>query len=182
MKRIVFIYGLIGGAIVSAMMLITMPMYKSGTLNMENGEVVGYSSMVIALALVFFGIKSYRDKHLNGVISFGKATQVGLLITLIASVMYALSWEVSYSQIGEEFTQKMTEHYFEKMKAKGATEVELTEKKEQYAKFAEMYKNPIIRFGLTIMEISWVGVVITLVSAGLLRKKEFLPTSNISAS
>ena len=182
MKRIVLIYGLIAGAIVGAMMLITMPMYKSGTLNFDNGELVGYSTMVIALSLVFLGIKSFRDNNGNGVISFGKAIQVGLLITLVASVMYALSWEVSYSQMGEEFIQKMTEHSFEKMKAEGATEAELAEKKEEWADFAEMYKNPIIRFGFSIMEISWVGVLITLVSAGLLRKKEFLPASNVSTS
>ena len=180
MKRIILIYGLIAGAIVSAMMLITMPMYKTGTLNMDNGELVGYSTMVIALSLVFFGIKSYRDKHLIGVISFGKATQVGLLITLVASVMYALSWEISYNQMGDEFVRKMTEHALEKMSAEGATEAERTAKREEWAAFAKLYKNPIVRFGFTIMEISWVGVVMTLASAGLLRKKEFLPASNVS--
>lgn len=182
MKRIVLIYGLIAGAIVGAMMLITMPMYQSGNLNMDNGELVGYSTMVIALSLVFFGIKSYRDKHLNGIISFGKAAKVGILITGVASMMYALSWEVTYSQMGEEFMLKMTERHFEKMKAEGATDAELSKAKEEWAGFTEMYKNPIIRFGITIMEIFWVGVVITLVSAGLLRKKEFLPASEASTA
>lgn len=180
MKKIILIYGLIAGTIVAAMMLITMPMYNSGTLNMDNGELVGYSTMVIALSLVFFGIKSYRDNHLNGVITFGKGTKVGILITLVASIMYALSWEVLYSRMGEEFMQKMTERHFEKMKAEGATEAELAKAKEEWAGYAEMYKNPIIRFGMTMMEIFWVGVVITLLSAGLLRKKEFLPTSDAS--
>lgn len=179
MKRIILIYGLISGAIVAAMMLITMPMYNAGTLNLDNGEMVGYSTMVIALSLVFFGIKSYRDRHLNGAITFGKAVQIGLLISLIASVMYAFAWEVCYSQFGEEFTQKMVESYVAKLEAKGASEVELTKAKEEWAGYAEMYKNPLFRFGLTIMEILWVGVVLTLVSAGLLRKKEFLPASNI---
>jgi len=182
MQRIILIYGLIAGAIVGAMMFITMPMYNQGTLNMDNGELVGYSTMVIALSLVFFGVKSYRDKHLSGVIAFGKATKVGLLITLVASVIYALSWEVVYSRIGEEFTVKMTEHYFESMKADGASEGELAKAKEDWAGYAEMYKNPIIRFGMTIMEIFWVGVVITLISAGLLRKKDFLPASQVSSS
>jgi Protein of unknown function (DUF4199) len=182
MKKIVLIYGLIAGAIVSVMLLITMPMYKNGTLNFDNGELFGYSTMVIALSLVFFGTKSYRDRHLNGIISFGKAVKVGLLISGLASLMYALSWEVSYSQIGEEFTKKMTEHYFEKMKLDGKTDAEIAEERVFFAKFAEMYKNPIIRFTVTVMEIFWVGVVITLLSAGLLRKKEFLPASSVQTS
>jgi len=182
MKRIVLIYGLIAGAIVSTLMLLTMPMYNSGKLNLDNGEILGYSTMVIALSLIFFGIKSYRDRHLDGIISFGKATKLGLLITLVASIMYALSWEVSYSQFGDEFIQKMSERAIEKLKADGATEAKLAEARAEWSRNMEFYKNPIIRFSITIMEIFWVGVVITLLSAGLLRKKEFLPASEVSTS
>jgi len=38
-----------------------------------------------------------------------------------------------------------------------------------------MYRNPAFRFGITLMEILPVGVIITLISAAILRKKEFLP-------
>lgn len=182
MNRIIIIYGLIAGFIVGAMMLITMPMYDKGTLDLDNGELVGYSTMVIALSLVFVGVKSYRDKHLSGIISFGRAVKVGVLITLVASVCYAGAWEITYSRIGDGFMQKMTEHYFQKMKEDGATEAELAKAKEDWVGYAELYKNPFIRFGVTIMEIFWVGVVISLISAGLLRKKEFLPVSETSPS
>ena len=81
MKKIVLIYGLIAGVIVGAMMMITMPLYESGTLKFDNGEWLGYTTMVIALSMVFFGVKSYRDNHLGGSITFGNALKVGLLIT-----------------------------------------------------------------------------------------------------
>lgn len=142
---------------------------------MENGMLIGYSTMVISLSLVFFGIKSLRDNHYNGVISFGKATKAGLLITLIASVMYALAWEVSYSQIGEDFNKKMQEQYFAEQEAKGLAPEELEAQKEKIKASIEYYKNPIIRFGITMTEVLPVGILITLLSAGLLRKKEFLP-------
>ena len=151
-----------------------MPLYVNGTLNMDNGELTGYSSMVIALSLVFFGIKSYRDKHLKGIISFGQAFKVGILITVIAAVIYALAWEVCYSRISDEFTKQMTTRYFEKMKKEGASEAELQKARIEWADFGEMYKNPVIRFGVTMMEMAPVGIIITLLSAGLLRKKEFL--------
>jgi hypothetical protein len=143
---------------------------------MDNGELVGYTTMVIALSMVFFGIKSYRDNYANGSISFGKGFKVGILITLIACVMYGLAWEISYNRIGEEFTKRMTEKYYEDMKADGASEVELQKAKEEWESFFEMYKNPIIRFAFTVfVEIFPIGLVITLISAGILRKKEFLP-------
>lgn len=174
MKRIILIYGVLAGAIMGGMILITMPLYNSGTLNFDNGEVLGYSTMTIAFALIFFGVKSYRDKELNGVISFGKAVKIGLLIYLVAAVVYALCWEVSYSTIGETFMKQMTEHRIESMRETGASEAEIATTRKEWEDFGEMYKNPVIRFGFTLLEPSPVGVIITLISAALLRRKEFL--------
>lgn len=175
MKRIILIYGLIAGAIIGGMLLITMPLYDSGTLNFDNGQLLGYSTMTIAFALIFFGVKSFRDKELNGTISFGKAVTVGLLITLVASVVYATCWEIAYSQYGEHFTSEMTRHYMENLKAEGASVEKLAEEQARMDKFSEMYKNPVIRFCLTLLEPSPVGIILTLVTAALLRRKNFLP-------
>lgn len=177
MKKVVLVYGLIAGAIVGGMMFLTMPLLTDGTIDFGKGELIGYSTMVIALSMVFFGVKSYRDNHLAGTITFGKGFQVGILITLLASVMYALSWEIVYSQIGERFMEMMNHHYELDMRVNGATEAEIQKSMEDMASFKELYQNPIIRFGMTLMEIFPVGLLITLVSAGLLRKKEFLPAS-----
>jgi hypothetical protein len=167
MKKIVLIYGLLSGAIVGAMFFITMPLYERGVLTMENGELVGYSTMVIALSLIFFGVKSYRDSHLGGSITFGKALTVGLLITLLASLIYAITWEVIYNTM-TDFVKEMGDKYFEKLRAEGTTQAKIDE-------YAVMYENPFIRFAMTLMEIAPVGILISLVSGGLLRKKEFLP-------
>lgn len=176
MQRLILTYGLIAGAIIGGMLLITMPLYNSGTLNFDNGELLGYSTMTIAFALIFFGVKSYRDKELNGVISFGKAVKLGLLITLVASIVYALCWEIAYSQYGDSFTQKMAEHYMNDLKAEGASEADLAKAKADFESFGEMYKNPVIRFCLTLLEPSPVGVLLTLITAALVRRKAFLPT------
>ncbi len=178
MKKIILVYGLIAGAIVGAMLLITMPLYEKGQLNWENGELLGYSTMVIALALVFFGIKSYRDHHAQRKITFGKGLQIGLLITLVASLVYATAWEVSYRTMSDSYIEKMSQTYFDKLKEKGATPEELTAAKAQF----ELYQsNVIIRFLITaFMEMFPVGLIISLLSAGLLRKKEFLPASSVA--
>jgi hypothetical protein len=167
MKRIIIINGLIAGAIVSLMFAISYPLTHNGTLSNESSMVVGYISMVIALSLVFVGIKSYRDQHQKGVITFGRGFVVGILITLIASVMYASTWEIYYNT-----------SYLEKMKQEGASEAEIAQQRAEMEEFGEMYKNPVIRFGVTLSEILPVGIIITLISAALLRRKEFLPSAS----
>lgn len=171
MKKIILVYGLIAGAIMGAMFFITVPLWNNGTLNFDNGMVVGYTTQVIALSLVFFGVKSYRDQHLNGVISFGKAFKVGILITLVGGILYCVSWEICYSTVFTDFDEKMTAHYAENMRKDGATDLEIKDMESNMA----LYNNPILRFGMTFMEVVPVGLIITLLSAALLRKKEVLP-------
>src|SRR5260221_9596782 len=103
MKKIVLTFGLISGAIISAMFIITVPLYKSGALTMGNGEIFGYSTMVISLSLIFFGIKSFRDQYLNGIITFGKAFQTGLLIAGVAALFYAIAWEFLFQSVFSGF-------------------------------------------------------------------------------
>jgi len=179
MRKIVLTYGMIAGAIVSAMMMITMPLYESGTLKIDRGEIIGYTTMVIALSLIFFGIKSVRDSHLKGSITFGKAVTIGLLITLIASLMYATSWEITLKTMKGDFVKQMTEKAIEKAKQNGDDEKAIANVQKQMDGFAAMYKNPFIRFSITMMEIAPVGILISLLSAAILRRKEFLPPTNI---
>ncbi len=176
MTRIVLIFGLISGAIAAALMWILMQVVNSGTINFENGMLWGYATMIIALSMVFFGVKSYRDNN-GGRITFFKGLQVGILITLICSVCYAASWELYYPKIGDEFIQKYNASYLDKMKASGASDADIEKQRAESQKFAEMYKNVFIRFPMTMMEILPVGVIVTLISAALLRRRELLPAN-----
>jgi len=176
MKKVILTYGLIMGAIIGAMLLISIPMWKNGTLNFDNGELVGYTSMVVASSLIFFGIKSFRDNYSGGAVTFWQGTKVGLLITLVSCIVYAAAWQVSYHYMDGDFLQKMTEHRLAEMKAEGATEVELEETRATWESFGEMYKNPFIRFVITMFEPLPVALFFVVVSAGLLRRKDFLPS------
>lgn len=159
-------------------MLTTMPLFENGTLNHDNGVLIGYTGMVIALSLVFFGIKSFRDNQLGGSITFSKAFLIGMAITMIASVFYAVAWEITYARSGEKYMQQWTDHELDKLKEGGATEADLQAARDKWKNFIVMYKSPLIRFGMTLMEIFPVGLLISLISAALLRKKEFLSTMN----
>ena len=175
MRKVTLTYGLLAGAIISVLMLLAIVLWGKGVINFDNSMFIGYASMVIALSMIFFGIKSYRDNYQNGAIKFVKGLQVGLLITLIASLMYAASWETFYQTIPEikaTFMDKYAEHTLNKMKAKGVSPVEIDQKAKEMAEMAEIYKNPVIRFGFTVLEILPVGFIITLVCAAILRRKD----------
>lgn len=178
MKKTVITYGIIAGLITGGLMLATMPLFVNGTLNSEDGLWIGYTGMVIALSLVFFGVKSFRDHHAGGNITFGKGFLIGLSITLIASVFYVIAWEITFSRSGEWFIEKWSTGELDKLKSSGATEAELQVAKQKWDEFGKTYQNPMIRFGMTLMEIFPVGLLISLLSAALLRKKEFLRSSN----
>ncbi|MEJ0030256.1 MAG: DUF4199 domain-containing protein [Bacteroidota bacterium] len=178
MRKIVLTYGLISGAIISAMILLSLPLWNAGVLNHGNGAIVGYTTMVIALSVIFFGVKSYRDNYNNGAVSFGRALAIGILITLIAGVMYELSWEISMSQMSTDFINEAFEHQFTEMKANGATDAAIQEARTKNDEFLVYYRMFPIRFLITIfVELFPVGLVISLICAGLLRKKEFLPAT-----
>jgi hypothetical protein len=175
MRKVVITYGLISGAIITCLFLISMYLWSKGIINFDNGEYFGYGSMLVALSMVFFGIKSFRDNQSGKSIGFWKGAQVGILITLLASFVYAAGWEV-YMQTNPRntFIEEYTAHYIGKLKEKGVSQEEIDKTASQMASFREMYKNPIIRFGMTLMEILPVGIIVTLLSAAILRKKEIL--------
>ncbi|NBP69571.1 MAG: DUF4199 domain-containing protein [Cytophagia bacterium] len=175
MKKIILINGLIAGALVSLMLVITQYIFRSNNTTLDYGMLIGFSTMIIALSLIFVAIKTYRDRHQNGAITFGKAFQIGILIAVMASFMYATTWEIYFNTAGADFVEWYTKAQMDKLAQEGASEAAIAEMKTSLDNMATMYKNPIMRFSMTLMEIFPVGLIITLISAGLLRKKEILP-------
>ena len=176
MRKIVLTFGLIAGAILSVMMLVTIPFQDQ--IGFDKGAVIGYSTMVLAFLMVFFGVKSYRDNVAGGSVTFGRAFLVGILITLVASVCYLATWQVIYYKIAPDFMDKYSAYAMEQAKASGATEVQIATQKKDMNEFMEMYKNPVVNIAFTFIEPLPVGIVFTLVSAGVLsRKKRINPTT-----
>ena len=172
MKRIVWKNGLIAGGIVIAMFAITLPLCLNGVIDFDSdGAILGYTSMVLAFLFVFFGIRAYREE-IGGTIGFGKAFQVGILITLVASAIYVVSWEIVYWGFIPDFLDQYNAHALAKLRAAGATEAALREAQAKMAQLAKLYANPLFNIGFTFLEVFPVGLVVTLVSAAILRRKQ----------
>ena len=175
MTKIVVTFGVISGLVVAGLMWLMLGAMKAGMINADHGSYFfGYATMIIALSLVFFGIKSYRDNN-GGHVTFMKGLQVGILITIICCLFYAISWEAYYRTGGSQFMQEYAAHIVEQQKADGASAAVVAATEQQMAQLTEMYQNFFFRFGITLIEILPVGIVVTLISAALLRKRELLP-------
>jgi Protein of unknown function (DUF4199) len=172
MKRIVLKSGLISGAILAVLFSVSMTLCLNGVINFDNAEVIGYTSMVLAFLMVFFGIRSYRDSIAGGTITFGRAFKVGILITLVACAVYVIGWEITYWGFIPDFDERYVAYMLEKLRAGGASDAEIAKKTADMAKFRELYANPLFNAAITFLEIFPVGLVVTLVSAALLRRRE----------
>jgi hypothetical protein len=176
MRKIVLTFGLIAGVILSAMMLIAMLFQDQ--IGFDRGAIVGYTSMVLAFLMVFFGVRSYRDNVAGGSVTFGRAFKVGLMITVVASVCYVATWEFIYYKLSPDFSDKYAAYTIEKAKKSGATDAQIAARTKQMADFKEMYKNPLVNSALTFLEPLPVGLLFTLVTAGVLgRKRRVLQSS-----
>jgi Protein of unknown function (DUF4199) len=169
MRKTILTFGLISGAIVSLLMAATVPF--ADRIGFDKGEIVGYTSIVLSCLLIFFGIRSYRDNVGGGQITFGKGFQVGISIALISCVCYVITWEILYYNFLPDFLDKYGAYIGQKMKASGASAAELQAKLQQMQKYKELYKNPFYNAALTFLEPFPVALVVTLISAAILRKK-----------
>ena len=172
-KKILFKYGLVGGIILMASFFLLGALLMSDTENIdfEMGELVGYAAIILALSTVFFGVKASRDKQRNGFISFKDAFLNGLVIVLIASVIYVIGWMIYYPNFMPDFADRYMQHEQAKLVEAGLSQEAVDRKMSEMKDLIAMYDNPIIMAGTTFLEIFPVGLVIALISAFILKKK-----------
>jgi uncharacterized membrane protein (DUF485 family) len=178
MNKIVIYYGLISGAFVSAIMAGSMAICAVNPDFEGNFSVItGFSAQILALSVIYFAVKKFRDKLNEGKVTFGKAFAIGLLISLIASSIYVLTWAIEYKTMYPDFLEKYTVRMISQLKASGATQAAIDTQISQMKWYKDNYNNPIYFILLTAVEIFPTGVVVSLVYALILmtrKKKEAL--------
>ena len=170
MKKTVLVFGLISGTIISTFMAITMALGAKEN-NFDNGMIWGYTAMLVSFSFIFVGVKNYRDNYQKGLISFGQAFKTGLLIALIASTMYVVVWMIEYNFYLPDFMDKYSAHLIQQAKESGTSAAELNSQLSQIQQSKELYKNPLFFILITYMEIFPVGLVVSLISAAILKRK-----------
>jgi len=177
MKKTVLTFGLISGAVIAILMLATIPFVDQ--IGFGKGELIGYTTMILSFMLVFFGIRSYRENIGNGTITFGRAFAVGILITLVTCGCYVVTWEIMYFKLMPGFVEKYASYMVAQLKASGASQQVIEAKLQEMKGFKAMMDNPFINAAFSFIEPLPVGLLITLISAAILRKKSSPPSAAI---
>jgi hypothetical protein len=158
--RYALVYGLISGTIVILTMIAGFEL--TGPDSFVRTLWYGYLLMLVALTFIFVGVKRYRDVECGGVIRFGRAFLVGLGMAVFATFAYVLIWEAWLAATGYRMLEAM---------------VAGTPPGAERAELEGMLFNPLVRVPFETLELFPVGLVVALVSAGLLRNPRFLPAA-----
>jgi hypothetical protein len=180
MTRTILVFGLIAGCIVSAFMAASMIWVSNHSssevgADMSYGMLIGYASQLIAFSFIFVAIKTYRDKHQGGSITFWQACKIGLMISLIGSTLYVITWAFIYNFVMPDFMTHYANAAMESARASGKSEAEIAALATEMAGYQDMYKSPIGFTLFTYVEILPTGILVTLISSLILwltRKKQ----------
>jgi hypothetical protein len=181
MKKTIVTFGLISGVLSSVMMCGTLR-FLSDLNHGQKALVIGYTTIVLSFLLVYFGIRSYRDNLAGGSITFGRAFGIGIGITLISCIFYVVTWEILYFN----FMHGIMDSYFTKLieKAQSApgTAEAIQAKVASIRHEQQLYENPFVNALYTFIEPFPVGLLITLISAAILRRKPQSQAASLAAT
>ena len=170
MKKTVLTFGLIAGVIISVLMGGSLLVAdKIGT---GHSMALGYTMMVASFLLIYFGIRSYRDNTLGGQISFGRAFACGILITLITTVCYVAMWEILYFNFMPHFMDGYFAAQIHKVQASALDPATKAAQVAAIQRSQQLYQNPLVNMAYTFIEPLPVGLIITLVSSAMLRRRK----------
>lgn len=170
MKKTILTYGLISGA-VGAVLMIGTALYFKNSVDYQNGELFGYAGILLSMLFVYFGVRAYRDQSGAGALSFGSAFKVAILITVVSCICYVVAWLIVYQTLMPDFMDKFIEQTLAQMRASGATEDQIRQEAAKMEEYKVMYQNPLLRAAITFLEPFPVGLLVSLISSLILRRK-----------
>lgn len=176
MFRISLVYGAIAG--VTMIAIIAAGVYLNGGDFSSGSQLQGYLTMVFVLSLIFVGIKRYRDTALGGVIKFWPALKLGLGIAVVASIFYVISWEVFLAVSGIDFAGQYLDGLRAGFEADGLTGAELEAELQPIRDMMSMYEKPWFRMPLTLLEPLPIALLVSVISAAVLRNPKVLPAKS----
>ena len=169
MRRAAVIFGGISGAISVASIVATLPYVKDG--NLHKADAVGWASIVLSALVVFFGIRSHRDKEGGGRITYGQGLLVGVLISLVSAVVFMAAFEAIYFWFVPEYGEKYEACMIERAQESGGTPAEVDKARSQAAMWRRLFDNPWTNAAVTFATSFPVGLAASMISAAILRKR-----------
>lgn len=171
-RKIILTSGAIGGLFTIGGFFIVFALTGNKENNYKYSELLGYTLILLSCIPVFFGIRNIRNKVYNGQISFWRAFWNGVLIAFLGSVFYTIGWYI-YVAVHPEIYDMMETGFVKNLTAKGVTGQKMNEALTNFKQMMQMVRNPMVCWIFTVfMEYMPVSLLVSLISAAILRKKQ----------
>ena len=168
-QRTILTWGLIAGVVSISMMLASMPFLDR--IGFDYGMVLGYTALVLSALIIYPGVRSYRDNVAGGRMTFGRGFLVGLGIAFVAAVSYGIVWAIVYVNFMPDFCDKWAAYTLDQVRSSGGSAEQIAEATAQAEQMKRLMQNPLTNAAMAMLEPFPVGLLASLVSAGILRKK-----------
>ena len=172
-------YGILAGAAMVLVFSLWLMLFKDPKFY-RIGEVVGYTTMILSLLAVYFGIRHERERL--GGIGFRRGLGVGLQIALVAGVMFGIFTFALYEWVDPEFAERYQEQYIEHIQNSGASQERIDAELAKMESMKELLQSSLFQALLMFVTVFGLGLVIALFSALILRSRGAAPGEGSVAS
>ncbi len=155
------IYGLY---LALVLVLLSVILYVSGLILNQK---VGYASMVVYVAGIIFAQITYRNRELNGTISYGQALGFGVAVMLFSGIITALYTLILYTYIDPTLIDQMKAVQEEALLQKGMSEDQI----EAAMSVASKMMSPGVMSIMGLLGSLFVGTIISLVTSIFVKKQ-----------
>lgn len=176
MKNTVLKYGTISGLLMAVLLFTSIPLAPKVGFNAVG--MVLFLGKIAAFIPIYFGIRYYRQNDGDGVLTFWKGLNIGILIVVLACIFYALSWIILYYRVAPDFPDKYFADFIAELKLHGALPKDIADAQTQFDQSKKVLANPFVNAAYAFTDPLEYGIIMTLIFSVILRKKA--PTIEIS--
>jgi len=136
-------------------------------LNMYLNKAQGYVFMLVEFAVLFFLVKSYRDNFKHGMITYGDALGVSIIICLYYAIIMAIFTYILYTVIDSGLLDKQLAMAEEMMQKKGMPQSTI----DAGMSIQRKMMKPAFMAPFSILGNMILGLIISLIVAAFVRKE-----------
>jgi len=128
---------------------------------------VNWLSYIILVGGIILILKNYRDKHLNGIMSYSTGLGMGTVVSVVAALIVAIYLFIQFKYVDPDLIEQAMRMQEEKMLEKGMPEEQIEMASEMGRRFTTPIMTSFFGFlGNTIM-----GFIISLIAAAFIKKE-----------
>lgn len=148
-------FGLITGIL---LVIYTLLLYITDNYVSKN-TILGLLQWVILTGGLYYGIKTYRDQHSEGYITYGRSLGLGVLISVFVGVIIGIFTYLLYTAIDPELLEKTMRVAEEEMLKTGMSE----EQVETATEMQRTFTSPTIMLFSSVFSFAFIGTIISLI-------------------